>query len=203
MTSAAPWVGADAIPPTLLRDFALLDGVSMRHHSQTVPVPAWGTLTALLTGASLPQQHAELAGLLEWLGALVQEQPPQPLQAPLTPGELAVVSTATAHGLVRSSQVRVRASVGGLVDDWCVTQVWATLQQARAALAAGTLPWCAVAVQGPPHAPLSWTGSCSGGVHCAGLLGGGDNGYVLLLLPGDVWLLFGASGEGDLLHRLW
>lgn len=209
VTSEAPWVGADTIPSDLLRDFALLDGVDMRHHSLTTPVPAWSALTALSNGAALPQQHAELAAVLDWLGALVQGQPPGPLQGPLTPELPCPLDIVTSQGLCRSSRVCTLL--------WCLQcstlsgtalknygQVWEVLQQARAAVASGSLPWCAVAVHGPPHAPVSWTGSCSGNaVHCVGLLGGGEHGYVVLLLPGDVWLLFGASGAGDQLQRLW
>lgn len=201
VTSEAPWLGADAIPPTLLRDVALLDSPPVHHHAITTPVPAWAALTALLTGASLPQQHAELAGVLEWLGSLVQAQPPAPLQAPLVSEEPCAVDVATARGLTRSSKVRDALPMQASVTR--ALQVWAVLQQARGAVASGALPWCAVAVQGPPHAPLSWTGTCSDAVHGVGLLGGGEHGYVVLLLPGDAWLLFGASGEGDQLQRLW
>lgn len=208
VTSEAPWVGADSIPSELLRDFALLDGVTMHHHTLTTAVPAWATLTALLTGASIPQQHAELAAVLEWLGTLVQGQSPGPLQGLLTVEEPCVVATATAQGLLRSSQVCMQDTPQHAVFEFTHTllliKVWAVLQQARDAVASTSLPWCAIAVRGPPHAPVGWTGSCSREAgHCVGLLGGGEHGYVVLLLPKDVWLLFAASGEGDTLQRLW
>lgn len=63
----------------------------------------------------------------------------------------------------------------------------------RDEVARGVCPWAAVSVWGFVDAPLSWQGT----EHGRGPGMGGENDYILLVLPGDQYVLFVSAGEGD------
>lgn len=57
----------------------------------------------------------------------------------------------------------------------------------------GACPWAAVMVWGFVDAPVSWQGA----EHGRGPIMGGENDYILLVLPEDQYVLFVSAGEGD------
>lgn len=214
LTTTQPLDNVTDVPAGILYDFSLVDDVVTTQHTQTnVPVPTWHMLTSLHGTSPMDDdqkatpsnnnnshgthsqtttaqqhthaQHGELAALYEWLGALAIGVPPHPPD--IVHSTPCTVTSIRADGL------------------WTSDHVHAVLQRARVAVASGALPWCAVSARGPPHAPVSWTGTCCSAVsvHSVGMVGGGENELTMFLLPEDVWLLFAASGEGDHLNKLW
>ena len=63
----------------------------------------------------------------------------------------------------------------------------------RSEIARGACPWAAVSVWGFVDAPASWHGT----EHGRGPVMGGENDYIVLVLPGDQYALFVSAGEGD------
>lgn len=63
----------------------------------------------------------------------------------------------------------------------------------RKEVGCGACPWAAVHVWGFVDAPVSWQGT----EHGCGPVMGGENDYVVLLLPDDQYVLFVSAGEGD------
>lgn len=57
----------------------------------------------------------------------------------------------------------------------------------------GACPWAAVYVWGFVDAPVSWLGT----EHGCGPVMGGENDYIVLVLPNDQYVLFVSAGEGD------
>ncbi len=198
LTTTQPLCDIRDIPAGLLHDFAMVDtDVQIEQRvTDSVAVPPWHALTSLVatnndavcSTAHQHAQHKELAALHEWLGALALGISPQP----------------TEH-LQSNNNTLVSVAASRTEGLWMSEHVGTLLQGARHVVASGDVPWFAVSVRGPQHAPVSWTGTCSSpsAVHSMGMVGGGENEYVVLLLPEDVWLLFVASGEGDQLHKLW
>lgn len=67
------------------------------------------------------------------------------------------------------------------------------LQLCRDAVGSGRSPWAATLVWGFADAPTSWHGAA----HNRGALAGGENDYMVLVLPGGQYVLFVMAGQGD------
>ena len=67
------------------------------------------------------------------------------------------------------------------------------LQLCREAVSSGHCPWAAAVVWGFADAPSSWHGAA----HNRGPLSGGENDYIVLVLPGEQYALFVMAGEAD------
>ena len=72
-------------------------------------------------------------------------------------------------------------------------QVEACISEARKCVDSGQCPWAAVSVWGFADSPVSWAGA----EHSRDHVMGGENDYVIMLLPEQQYVLFVLSGACD------
>ena len=72
------------------------------------------------------------------------------------------------------------------------------MREGRRLVAEGACPWAALLAWGFVDSPVSWGDA----EHSRGDALGGENDYVILLLPDDEYMLFVLSGAGDAFRKI-
>ncbi|CAL8467676.1 g7214 [Coccomyxa elongata] len=174
-------------------DFSMMPGVSFHMHRQptyrsstrvglVVPdmsklmIPASGTASEVGTGTEV---GTTLEQIHEWLGGIA-----------CGISDMSWCDAADAQAKQALSADMTCIEWEGLLPACSITDA---ITLCRDEVGRGACPWAAVYVWGLVDAPVSWLGT----EHGFGPVMGGENDYIVLVLPDDQYVLFVSAGEGD------